>query len=63
MRCEGASEVSISNIFIEQVKTAIRNIRRVSNRGPDLKQSINMFQKNLLSILMKMMLLAILPLL
>ena len=37
MRCEDASEASVSNIFIEQIKTAIRNIRRVSNRGPDVK--------------------------
>ena len=32
-----ASKVSVSNIFIEQIKTAIRNIRKVSNRRPDVK--------------------------
>ena len=32
-----ASEVSVSNIFIEQIKTAIRNIRKVSNRRPHVK--------------------------
>ena len=31
-----ASEVSVSNIFIEQIKTAIRN-RKVSNKRPDVK--------------------------
>ena len=32
-----ASEISVSNIFIEQIKTAIRNIRKVSNRRPHVK--------------------------
>ena len=32
-----ASEVSVSNIFIEQIKTAIRNVRKASNRRPDVK--------------------------
>ena len=32
-----ASEVSVSNIFIEQIKTAIRNVRKASNRRHDVK--------------------------
>ena len=32
-----ASEVSVSKNFITQIKTAIRNIRKVSNRRPDVK--------------------------
>ena len=31
------SEVSVSNIFIEQIKTAIRKVRKASNRRPDVK--------------------------
>ena len=46
-----ASEVSVSNIFNEQIKTAIKNVRKVSNRRPDVKQSIIMFQKHFASSL------------
>ena len=46
-----ASEVSVSNIFNEQIKTAIKNVRKVSNRRPDVKQSIIIFQKHFASSL------------
>ena len=46
-----ASEVSVSNIFNEKIKTAIKNVRKVSNRRPDVKQSIIMFQKHFASSL------------
>ena len=46
-----ASEVSVSNIFNEQIKSAIKNVRKISNRRPDVKQSIIMFQKNFASSL------------
>ena len=32
-----ASEVSVSNIFMEQIKTDIRNIRKSSYRRTDVK--------------------------
>ena len=43
------SEVSVSNIFIEQIKTAIRNIRKVSNRRPAVKAIYQYVSKNFAS--------------
>ena len=44
-----ASEVSVSNISIEQIKTAIRNIRKVSNRRPDNTAAYQYVSKNFTS--------------
>ena len=44
-----ASEVSVSNIFIGQIKTAIRNIRKVSNRRPDNTAIYQYVSKNFTS--------------
>ena len=46
-----ASEVSVSNIFIKQIKTAIRNIRKVSNRSPDVKAICQYVSKSFASTL------------
>ena len=43
-------------LFIKQIKTTIRNIRKVSNRRPDVKAIYQYVKKNLLPILMKMIL-------
>ena len=43
------AKVSVSNIFIEQINTAIRDIRKVSNRRPDVKAIYQYVSKNLAS--------------
>ena len=44
-----AGEVSVSNIFVEQIKTAIRNIRKASNRRPDNTAIYQYVSKNFTS--------------
>ena len=44
-----ASEVSVSNIFIEQIKTAMRSVRKASNRRPDVKAIYQNVSKNFAS--------------
>ena len=43
---EDASKVSVSNIFIEQIKTSIRNFIKVSNRRPNVKAIYQYDSKN-----------------
>lgn len=39
-----ASEVSVSNIFMEQIKTDIRNIRKSSYRRTDVKGTYQYYE-------------------
>ena len=43
------AKVSVSNIFIEQINTAVRDIRKVSNRRTDVKAIYQYVSKNLAS--------------